>query len=214
MSPKNDKYSKVLFSPYWFYSVHSLLFDPIWSNLAHLVLLRPFYPLKFYQVQFGPFSLIQFNSVYSIHIDPIQSTFVLFCPLWSFSIHSVYLGPIWSTLVLFGPFCPLSTSVLFGSLWSYLVHFVHFCSIRSIRPLQSYSVHIALIQSTLVQSVYFNPIQSIHSYLVLFSPPCSYLVHSVQFCLFGPLCSIWSNSIHSNHFDSFWSNSIYFSALT
>ena len=138
------------------------------SYSVHLVILSPFSPLKFYQFQFSPFSLIQSNSVHSIYIGQILSTFALFCPLRSSSVYFVYLSPIWSISVLFSPF-----------------------------------VHSGPIQSTSVQSVYFDPI------LIR-----SYSVHSVLFYLFGPLCSIWSNSVHSDHFGSFWSNSIYFSALT
>ena len=98
MSPKNEKYLKFLFSPQWFYSVHSVLFSQIWS----------------YSVLIGPFGLIQSTSVPSVHIDPVQSilstlvlirsTLVLFspfCPLWPlqfYSVHFVYFSPIRSIL--------------------------------------------------------------------------------------------------------------------
>ena len=69
MSPKNAikmiKYSKVLFSPHWFYSFHSILFGPIWSILSTLVL----------------FGLLWSYSVNSIHFDSICS-------------YSVHIGPI------------------------------------------------------------------------------------------------------------------------
>ena len=135
---------------------------------------------------------------------------VLFGPIRSCSVH---IGLIWSTLILFCPF------------WSYSVNFVHFV------PLQSYS------GSYSVHFVHFGPIRIILSTSVLFSPHCSTSVqiglvrsirftsvHSFLFSPFGPIrstlflfihiLSIWSNSVHSNYFGSYWSTSIYFCVLT
>ena len=169
-------------------SIRSILsslihFSSIWFILPSKVLFGLFNTHWLYLVHIGP---ILSTSVLSVHIVPIRSTLVLFCPLQSFrsilstlvlSVHYILFGlfyPLWSNSVLFGPFSPL---------WFYLVHFVHLGSIRS-------------ILFTSVHYVHFRSIRSIHSYLVLFGPPCFYSIHSVLFSPFGPLCSIWSNSIH------------------
>ena len=149
-----------------------------------------------------------FSYISLVYLDPLQSQlFSTFGQLWFFLVHFVHLSLVWSirffrsTLVLFGPFGLIqSTLVIFGSHWSYLVLFGPFCplwsylvyfgSIRSnfvlVSLIWSFSVHIDLIQSTLVS---YGPIRSIMStsvHLVLFSPFCSLWSYSV---LFGPLRS-------------------------
>ena len=154
MSPKNDKYSEILFGPHQFYSVHPVLFDQI----------------CFYSVQFYPFALILSTSAqfglywsYYVHfglIRSIQSTLAVFSPYQFYSVHFDPIPSILSTLVLFGLFCPLcSTLVLFGSfcqLWFYSVYSVHFSPIHYtmllFSPLRSYSDHFGLIIATLLLS--------------------------------------------------------------
>ena len=118
-----------------------------------------------------------------------------FCPLWSNLVLFSPFGPLcllWFYLVLFNPFSPLwSISVLFrpfGSLWFYSVHFSPILSSLSTSVL----FHSIWFHS--IHSVYFGPIRST---LFLFGPS-------------GPSLSISSNSVHSDHFISFWSISTYF----
>ena len=144
MSPKNYKYSKVLFS-----LLQSVLFkSPIWSTLVLFGLhwfyqvysftLVLFYLLRTYFVCIGHIQSIPLW-FYLVHICPIRSilsTQVLFNQHWSYSVH---YGPIQSTLVIFSSICSysvhMSTLVLiypFILIWSTSVHLV---------PIRSYSIH-------------------------------------------------------------------------
>ena len=194
--------------PYRFYLAYSFLFGPYGPNLSYLVhstqvtiafewnlwcvfvlkllslsLVYVFVSKKkktiqsiwSYSVHFGPIQSIQYTLTlfgpywsYSIHFGHIQSTLVHYL---SYSVHYVHfnpLGPIWSilsTLVLFGPLCPL----------------------------QSYSVHIGPIRSSMSTSILFGPFLSILSTLFLFGPLQSYSIHLVSI---SSILSIWSNSVH------------------
>ena len=67
---------------------------------------------------------------YSVDIDSIQSTLVIYGPIWSYSVnfgfHLVFFST-WSYLVLFGPL--LSYLVYFGPIKSFQSFLVHFCLI-------------------------------------------------------------------------------------
>ena len=159
------------------------------------------------------FGLIQSNSIYSVHIGPIQSTFLFgpFCRLWSILVLLFFLitDPLQSYSVRFVHFgsiryysvhialirSSLSTSVLFRLVWFYSVHFVHFGLIQSFG---AYLIQCSLVQSILSPSIQFGHLLLIQSTLFLF----------------GPILSIWSNSVHLDHFGSVWSTSIYFCTLT
>ena len=157
MSPKNDKYPKVLFG-----LLQSVLFkSSIWSTLVLFGLhwfywvysfkLVLFYLLRSYFVCIGHIQSIPFwfylvhicpNSDYSVNLGPIQSTLVLFRPLWSYSVH---FGHIQFYLFLFGPCVHFGPNV---SIRSYLVHFSPPCShlvlfypFNLFGPLVSTSVH-------------------------------------------------------------------------
>ena len=142
MSPKKDKYSKILFSPLQSYSVHSFHFGPLW----------------FYSVHFGPI-----RSTF-VHISPIQSV----CTLWLYSVH---IGLIWSYSVQFGPirsylFLFITPALVLISLFilirSPLVH---------LSPTQSNLVYLFTIWQYFVHSVHFVPFGPIRSIIcVHFSP--------------------------------------------
>ena len=118
---------------------------------------------------------------------------VLFCHIWSYLVH---FGSIWSTLILFDP--------------------IHY-----------YLVQFGLIQSTLVlfsphcfysnYSVYFSPIWSIMSILVLFGSLQSYLdqfpysvhFHPIWFTLVL-LCQLQSIRFNLIQFYPFWSTLAHF----
>ena len=98
----------VLFSPYWFYSVHFIHFDLLQSYLSHLVHIGPFQLISLIFVLFSPFYRLWSHWV---HIAPNQfglSTSVLFDLLRSNM----------STSVLFNPL------VLIQSIQSYSVHLI------------------------------------------------------------------------------------------
>ena len=137
---ENDKYSKDLFGPHWFYSVHFVLLTPLWSIWSTLI----------------SFGLLWFYSVHFHLILAIWSTLVIFgpfytlwffSPLWSYSVHYVYSSPIQTIWILFGPLW--SYFVHFGPIWSYSVLFV---------PIQS-------IMSTLVLIYPFFLILSVRTYV-------------------------------------------------
>ena len=204
MSTKNDKYSKVLFSLHWLYSVllgllwfYSVNFGHIWSTLALFCLLHS------YSVHIDPiwsilFTLVNFNWV-------IQSTLVLFGPFYQF----------WFYLVHIGPFCPLqSYSIQFGHIRSYMFLFGSLCplcpnlSIRSysvlFNPHRSYSVH----NGSLSYSVLCCPIWS-----TLFPFGSILCIRSTMFHLiqFDPFVS---TLVPSNHFNPIWSILVNFCVLT
>ena len=145
--------------------------------------------MSVHSVDFSP------HWLYSVHIDPILSTLVLFNPHWSYQsilftlvlfnpiyCYSIHFGFIWSYSAHIGPI--LSTLVLFSSHWSYSVHFGLICPLQS--NLFSFSplCPFILILSTLVL---------FWSILFLFSPILSIrstLFDLVQHGPFGPLRSI------------------------
>ena len=160
------------------------------------------------------FGLIRSRLVYSIHFNPlrsysididfVRSTSVLFGPHWSDMVHYSILCSLQSNLVLFGLLWFYSAhSIHFGPIWSYSVHF---------SPFWSYLVHFWPIKLIRSFSVNIGPIWShyIMYNLVLFCPHWSYLFNSIQI---GSLCSnsvhvgpVWSNSVH---FDPLWSYSVH-----
>ena len=157
--------------------------------------------------------LFRSYAVHSIDLSSIRSTLVIFgpffliwsfCPLWLYLVH---FGPMQFTLVHFSPITfILSTSVLFSWLWSYsvlirpLIRSILSTLVlfSSLRPIRSYSVHFGSIQ---FYSVYFSPIWSTLSTLILFGPIRSTLVY------IGPISSILSTSVL---FDPVWSYSFDF----
>ena len=155
------------------------------------------------------------NAIKIINIQKFYSVyFVLLGPLWFYSVH---IGPILSTLILFCPFCPLrSTLVLFCPLWSYSVYSVHIGLILSTLVLFS---HISPIQSILFTLIHFSLIQAIQSSLVLFGLFCQLWFYSVHFglaqstlVLFGPIRSITSTLVLICTF-ILWSTLVLFSLL-
>ena len=149
MSPKKDKYSKILFGPLQSYSVHSFLFGPLW----------------FYSVHFGPI-----RSTF-VHISPIRSilsTLVIFGPHWSYS---VLFSLIWSYSVLLFLFITPALVVisLFILIRSPSVH---------LGPTQSNLVYLFTIRQYFVHLVHFVPFGPIWSIIcVHFSPFWSTLVY-------------------------------------
>ena len=161
------------FSLYWSFSVHYVHFSPLQPYSDHsvcLVLFGPFYSILLYlahlMVLFSPFYPLR---SYSANIGSVQSTFILFNPIWSYSFYYVHFGPNLSIH---------SYSVLFGPLWSYTVHIsplslflsytVHFVLFS---PIRSNSVHLVSIRS---YSVHFIPhlvqLDPFVSTLIQFSP--------------------------------------------
>ena len=114
---ENDKYSKDLFGPHWFYSVHFVLLTPLWSIRSTLVLLCPLQSYSSHLVLFGHIQSILYTLVF-------QSTLVIFGPLWLLQSYLEDMDFIWSTLVLFRPF--RSNLVIFGPIHFHTIHYVHF----------------------------------------------------------------------------------------
>ena len=121
---ENDKYSKDLFGPHGFYSVHFVLLNPLWFYLVHfdpirstLVLFCPLQSYSGHSVHFGLIRSILYTLVF-------QSTLVIFGPLWLLQSYSDDMDFIWSTLVLFRPF--RSNLVIFGPIHFHTIHYVHF----------------------------------------------------------------------------------------
>ena len=108
-----------------------------------------------------------------IHFSPIRA----FSPLWSYTVHFVHLGSVQSIL---------STSVQSSPHWSNSVHFIY------LGPRQSDLVRFSLfclLRFYLVHLFLFGLIRSTLFLFGLFGPILSN----------GPLCSIWSNSVHLDH---------------
>ena len=145
---ENDKYSKDLFGPHGFYSVHFVLLNPLWFYLVHfdpiwstLVLFCPLQSYSSHSVHFGHIRSI-------LHTLVFQSTLVLFGPLCLLQSYSIDIGFIWSTLALFGPI--LSNLVIFDPIRSYTIHYVHFGLNLSIH---SYPLYFSLNRSNLVHLI-------------------------------------------------------------